>query len=140
MLRIAAGWLIFYAGITKVLDPAWSAAGYLNSAKTFTAFYQWWASPGVLSFTNFINEWGLTILGVWLSGVLGALLMILYYFPVLDFPYIAPHSYIVDDHIIYALVLLALSAFRAGRYWGLEKWCAGLPICKQFPKLREWIG
>lgn len=126
--RVALGWLMLYAGITKIMDPSWSAAGYLKGAKTFPDLFQWFLQPGILPVINFINEWGLTFLGislilgvgVRLSGVLGALLMMLYYFPVLEFPYIPPHSYIIDDHIIYALVLLVLSAFRAGRIWGLE--------------------
>lgn len=40
LLRISIGWLMFYAGITKVLNPEWSAAGYLKGAKTFVVFYQ----------------------------------------------------------------------------------------------------
>jgi thiosulfate dehydrogenase [quinone] large subunit len=120
---------MFYAGITKVLNPEWSAAGYLNEAKSFTGFFQSLTAPGVLPMVNFLNEWGLTLLGlslilglgVRLSGILGALLMLLYYFPVLDFPYPNAHSYIVDEHLIYAFALLVLSAWRAGRVWGLDK-------------------
>ena len=142
------GWLMFYAGITKVLDPAWSAVGYLANAKTFTGLFQWFAQPGVLPVINFINEWGLTLLGVSLilgigvrlSSILGAALMLLYYFPVLQFPVIPPHSYIVDDHIIYALVLVYFAAVKAGRVGGLENWCSNLPICSRFPKLRDWLG
>jgi len=141
ILRIATGWMMFYAGITKILDPEWSAVGYLQGAKTFPDFFQWFLQPNILPITNFINEWGLTLLGlslifgvaVRLSGVLGALLMLLYYFPVLDFPYIAPYSYIIDDHIIYALVLILLSTMRAGRTWGLD----GLLIRN---KLKKWLG
>jgi thiosulfate dehydrogenase [quinone] large subunit len=147
-LRVSMGWLMFYAGITKVLDPKWSAEGYLRSAKTFAGFYQWLASPGILPVINFINEWALTLLGislilgvfVRLSSILGAILMLLYYFPVLTFPYIKPFSFIVDDHIIYALVLLYFAAIRAGRIWGLEEQCSRLPICAKFPKLRGWLG
>jgi thiosulfate dehydrogenase [quinone] large subunit len=128
-LRVATGWMMLYAGITKIINPAWSAEGYLKGAKTFTGFYQWLAGPGILPAVNFVNEWGLTLLGVSLilgigvrlSSVLGAVLMLLYYFPVLDFPYPNTHSYLVDEHIIYALVLLLLASFRAGRVWGLEK-------------------
>lgn len=128
VLRVATGWLMFYAGIVKVLDPGWSAAGYLQGAKTFPAFFQWFLQPGILPVTDFINEWGLTLIGlslifgvaVRLSGGLGALLMLLYYFPVLEFPRIPPHSYIVDDHIIYAFVLILLSTMRAGRDWGFD--------------------
>lgn len=148
LLRVSTGWLMFYAGITKILNPNWSAAGYLGNAKTFSGFYNWFLQPDMLPYTNFVNEWALTLLGVVLilgvfvrlGSILGAVLMLLYYFPVLQFPYIAPYSYIVDDHIIYALVLLVLASFKAGRYWGLENWCSNLPVCSKFPKLRSWIG
>jgi thiosulfate dehydrogenase [quinone] large subunit len=147
LLRIALGWLFFYAGITKVLDPAWSAAGYLRGAKTFTGLYQLLASPTNIGWVNFLNEWGLTLLGislilgigVRLSGVFGVALMLLYYFPALEFPRVE-HGYLVDEHIIYALVLAYFVAVRAGRTFGLEGWCAGLPICRRFPKIRAWIG
>jgi len=142
------GWVMFYAGIVKIMNPAWSAVGYLGNAKTFAGFYQWFLQPSILPTTNFINEWALTLLGVSLilgigvrfSSVLGAFLMMLYYFPVLTFPAIPPHSYIIDDHIIYALVLVYFAAVRAGRYWGLENWCANLPICRNFPGLHRWWG
>jgi len=148
LLRVALGWLMFYAGITKVLDPAWSAKGYLASAKTFTGFYHWLASPSVLPLTDFVNEWGLTLLGaslilgiaVRLAGALGALLMILYYFPVLTFPSIGEHSYLIDEHIVYAAALLILASMRAGRAWGLEEWCANLPFCRKFAGYRSIIG
>ena len=32
LLRVTAGWMFFYAGITKVLDPKWSAEGYLKGS------------------------------------------------------------------------------------------------------------
>jgi len=141
------GWLMFYAGITKVIDPTWSAAGYLKGAKLFAGFFNWLLQPGILPTVNFINEWGLTLLGVSLilgafvrfSSLLGALLMLLYFLP-LGLPYPNPHSYIVDEHVIYMLVLLVLAAISAGRVWGLENWCSNLPICYKFPKLRSWLG
>lgn len=144
--RLAIGWLIFYAGITKILDPAWTAAGYLANAKTFPGFYGWFASPANIDWVNFLNEWGLTLigislilgLGVRLSSILGALLMLLYYFPVLEFPKVE-HGFIVDDHLIYAVILLFFAAVRAGRYYGLDNWCANLPICRKYPRLhRVW--
>lgn len=147
MLRLTTGWLMFYAGITKILDVSWSATGYLISAKTFAGFYKALASPGILPVINFVNEWGLTLLGVSLilgigvrlSSMLGALLMILYYFPAVEFPFV-PHGFIVEEHIIYAAALAFLAAVRAGRFYGLERWCSNLPICAKFPKLRHWLG
>lgn len=128
VLRISLGWLMLYAGITKVLDPAWSSEGYLKSAKIFSSFYAWLASPAVLPVINFVNEWALTLLGVSLilglfvrlSGVLGAVLMLLYYFPGLDFPYVDSHSFLVDQHIIYISALLVLSALRGGKLLSVD--------------------
>ncbi len=139
--------MFFYAGITKVINPNWSAAGYLKGAKLFPEFYSWIASPSLLPLTNFVNEWGLTLLGVSLilgigvrlSAVLGAILMVLYYLP-LGFPYPNTHALIVDEHIIYAAGLLFLASIRAGRIWGLEAWCANLPICSRFPGLHRFWG
>lgn len=127
ILRVALGWLFFYAGITKILNSEWTSAGYLKGAKLFTGFYQWLLQPGVLPVVDFLNEWGLTLLGislllgigVRLSSILGALLMLLYYIP-LGFPYPDAHSYIVDDHIIYLLVLLLFAIMNAGHVWGLD--------------------
>lgn len=132
LLRVGLGWVFFWAGITKVLNPAWSAEGYLKGAKTFPEIFNWFASPTVLPFTNFMNEWGLTLLGVSLilgvfvrwSAFLGALLMILYYFPILKFPYPgfpSLNSFIIDDHIIFIIALFVLATFKADSYWGLGK-------------------
>ena len=129
VLRVALGWLYFYAGYTKLSDPAWSAAGYIKSAKVFPGLYQMFLNPFVLPIINFLNEWGLTLLGlslifgifVRMSGKLGIILMLLYYF-VLPFPHPDANSYIVDQHIIYSAVLLVLVTERAGRMWGCDKW------------------
>ncbi|MHB1330770.1 MAG: DoxX family protein [Minisyncoccota bacterium] len=147
LLRLTIGWMFFYAGITKVLDSTWSAGGYLNGAKNFVGFYEWLASPGILPIVNFVNEWGLTLLGislilgigVRLASILGAVMMLIYYLA-LDFPYPNAHSLVVDEHIIYAAALLFLASLRAGRTCGLENWCSNLPICRRYPKLRKLLG
>ncbi|MEK7589070.1 MAG: DoxX family membrane protein [Patescibacteria group bacterium] len=128
LLRISLGWLFFYAGITKVFDSSWSAAGYLQSAKTFSGVYQWLASASNIGWINFVNEWSLVLIGAALivgfrtriAALLGAGLMLLYYFPILDFPYVGEHSLLVDEHIIYIFSLLILTRMRAGEYWGLD--------------------
>jgi thiosulfate dehydrogenase [quinone] large subunit len=129
LLRISIGWLFFYAGITKVLDPSWTAKGYLMGAKTFPELFNFFLKPDILPIVNFLNQWGLLLIGVALilgvfmrtATVAGISLMILYYLPILNFPYPNTHSYIVDEHIIYALVLVVLLASGAGRAWGLQR-------------------
>lgn len=125
--RLTVGFMMFYAGITKVIDPMWSSIGYLKGAKLLTGFYTFLQGSSILPIVDFVNEWGLTLLGISLilgigirlSAPLGALLMILYYIP-LGFPYPNPHALIVDEHIIYAAVLLFFASIDAGKYLGLS--------------------
>ena len=128
LLRVSLGWIFFYAGLTKIIDPKWSAGGFLANAGTFPSFYAWLARPEMLPIVNFLNEWGLLLIGISLifgifvrfSSFFGAVIMILYYFAHLKFPYPDPNSLLVDSHIIYALVLLYLASVRAGKVWGLD--------------------
>lgn len=129
LLRLTLGWLFFYAGFTKVIDPSWSAVGYLNNVENFTSFYHWLASPEILPVVDLLNQWGLTligltlILGVWVrfSAILGAIIMILYYLA-LDWVYPNSHSFVVDDHIIYAISLLLLASLEFRNSFGLSVW------------------
>ena len=140
--RITVGWMFFYAGITKVLNPQWSAEGYLKGAKAFTWFFQIILDPSVLPIVNFMNKWGLTLLGISLilglfvrfSSLLGVLLMILYYIA-LDFPHPNPNAYIVDQHIIYISILLFFAAIKAGRVFGLD----GKRV-HHHSGFRKWLG
>jgi thiosulfate dehydrogenase (quinone) large subunit len=128
LLRLALGWLFLYAGLTKFLDSSWTAKGFLENAQTFSGFYSWLASPNILPIVDMLNQWGLTIIGAVLilgilvrfSSYLGALMMLLYYFPGLAFPYAGEHSLIVDEHIIYALVFLTLATMSSNHIWSLS--------------------
>jgi len=128
LLRVGLGWLFLYAGITKVLDPKWSAAPYIKNAIAFHYVYAWLGSASNIGWVNFLNEWGLTLIGVALIvgifiryvSLAGILLMLLYYLPILSFPHVGDHSYIVDEHIIYSIGFLILITFNAGRYWGFD--------------------
>ncbi|MEX0931174.1 MAG: DoxX family protein [Candidatus Paceibacterota bacterium] len=128
LTRISLGWLFFYAGITKVFNPEWTSAGYLNNAKTFPELFAWFAQEGNIWWVDLANQWGLTLVGVALilgifvryASLGGILLMILYYIPALTFPKVG-NGFIVDDHIIYIGVFLILIAFDAGKYYGLGK-------------------
>ena len=132
LMRLALGWLFFYSGITKVINPEWSSIGYLKGAATFTGLYTWFASANIVPIVDFMNQWGLTLLGislifgiaVKLSSLLGAVLMLLYYFPILVFPHVGDHSYLVDEHIIYLLILFSFITLRAGRYYGVDAFLA----------------
>ena len=127
-LRLSLGWLLFYSGIIKIFDADWTAAGYLAGAKTFPALFQWFALPSNIGWVNFVNEWGLTLVGLALitglfvryASVAGIVFMVLYYLPILAFPYPNAHSFVVDEHVIYALVLSFFAFTDAGKVYGLD--------------------
>jgi len=142
LLRITTGWMFFYAGITKVLDPQWSAEGYLKGAKSFVWLFQILLDPNILPIINFTNKWGLTLLGVSLilglfvrfSSLLGVLLMALYYMA-LSFPHPNPNAYIVDQHIIYISILLFFASIRAGRVFGIDG-----KLTHHHSGFKKWLG
>lgn len=128
LLRLTLGWFFLYAGIIKVMDPKWSAEGFLKTAKVLPELYHWFLLPANLPWVNLLNEWGLVLLGVslilglWVrwSALLGVVLMVLYYLPGVHFPYVGDHSLLVDEHIIYIIGLLIIVFFRASYYYGLD--------------------
>ncbi len=117
---------MFFAGFEKVLDPAWTAKGFLLGAKTFPDFYVWFALPANTWWVDPLNAWGILLvgvalllgLGVRLASLCGAALMTLYYFPQITFPYV-PHGYIVDDHIIYAAAFIFLALLPHKEHFGI---------------------
>ncbi len=119
LMRVLLGWMYLYAGVTKVMKADWTAGGYIKGV----LLYQWMLQPEVLSIVNFMNKWGLTLLGISLilgvgmriSVRLGVLLMILYYIPVMKMPY-------VDQHVVYSLSLVLLLVFGADKVWGMRGW------------------
>lgn len=127
-LRLAMGVMFAYAGISKIINPSWSALGYLKGAKTLPELFNWFTSANNIGWVNFVNEWGLLLVGACLilgfavryASIAGIVLMILYYLPILNFPMAGDHSYIVDEHIIYILIFWVFIATNAGQYWGLD--------------------
>ena len=115
-LRITLGWYMFFAGIEKVINPEWTAAGFLGGAKTFPEFYAWFALPVNSWWVDPLNAWAITLVGVALLlgvGIRpaawgGVALMILYYFPHYVFPTV-PHGFIVESHVIYAVAFILVS-------------------------------
>ena len=80
-------------------------------------------------------------LAVRLSSIFGILLVLLYWTAHMDFPYISDtNNFLVDQHIIYAGVLVLLIVERAGHVWGLDSWAAKQPFVRRQPILRWIVG
>jgi len=153
-LRLMLGWVFLYAGMRQIFFiENWSAAGFLKDPKTFADFYALFAGPGVVPYVSFLVKWGHLLIGLSLiSGFMvrvgsgfGALLMLLYYFPRMEFPYVSGvNQFIVEYHLVYAVLLLYLGAVKAGRIWGLEGYLDRLPVIggwlKRHPRLQPIFG
>jgi thiosulfate dehydrogenase [quinone] large subunit len=73
VLRMAIGWHFLYEGVAKLLIPGWSSEGYLSVSKWILApVFKWIAAtPPALAAVDFLNIWGLILIGLGLMfGVL----------------------------------------------------------------------
>ena len=137
ILRIAIGWHFLYEGIAKLLNPNWSSSSYLLDSQGIFAsvFYSFTRSPDVLKITDFLNEWGLVLigLGLILGGLTriacyaGMLLLAFYYlshppFIGIKFAMPAEGEYLFINKIFIEFCALGvLSAFPTGKYIGLDR-------------------
>ena len=136
-LQILIGWHFFYEGLAKLLNPYWSSAGYLGEA-------EWWlggmfrdlaASPSAVAMIDFLNMWGLTLIGIALflglltrpALIAGMVLLLLYYiaappFPAYSYPMPAEGSYLVVNKVLIEFMAMAvLFVFPTHRLFGLDR-------------------
>jgi thiosulfate dehydrogenase [quinone] large subunit len=146
-LRLVMGWTLFYAGITKVLDPEWSAEGFLlHAIPEGNPFGGAWATMATdwLWLIDPLNAWGLTLVGLALllgafvrwSAFWGAIIMLFYWAASLPLE----HAIVIDDHVVYALLLFGLGAFGAGRIFGLDEYLEDTEIAERNGWLRYLMG
>lgn len=68
-------------------------------------------------------------IGVRIAGYSGALMMMLMYLSML-WPENNPF---MDEHIIYAVIFIALANVNPGDTWGLGRWWSKTSLVKKFP-------
>lgn len=146
-LRLVMGWTLFYAGVTKVLDPSWSAGGFLRNAipagNPFTGMWTTMANDW-LWLIDPLNAWGLTLVGLALllgaavrwSAFWGAIMMLFYWAASLPLA----NGVVIDSHVVYAMLLFGLGAFGAGRILGLDDHLEDTAVVRNNPWLRYLLG
>ena len=138
-LRIAMGWLFLWPFLDKLLglgfttepDAAWVRGGsptfgFLNfgTAGPLAPIFQSLAGNPVVDFLFMIGLLllGLALIlgiGVRVAGYAGAALVVLMWLAHLPPEY----NPLIDEHIIYAIVLIGLATVRAGQWFGLgSRW------------------
>lgn len=133
LLRLCLGWVFLYAASHQVFVPGWSVTGFLEHTKTFHGLFSLFTGPVIAPIISFLVSYGHLLIGLSLifglfvrvSSFFGILLMLLYWMAHMDFPYISDHNnFIIDFHIVDALVLGLLMVKHAGHVWGLDGWAA----------------
>jgi len=136
-LRFLIGWHFLYEGISKLLNPYWSSAAYLLDSKwIFSGLANTIVSnPNLLTLSDYINMWGLTLVGVSLifgiysryGSLIGMGFIMLYYLfapPLVGLEYGKPNegSYlIVNKNLIEACALWVLYSFPTSQHIGLDR-------------------
>src|SRR5688572_15354375 len=132
VLRIVMGWVLFQGGITKLINPDFTAAGFLTNLPEGNPFIAFFGSLAGNSVIDGLVAWGLTLTGVGLMlGALtrwcafwGAVMMMFFWAASLTgglaqgLP--IAHGWVVDDHVVYAALLFGLGAIGAGRILGVD--------------------
>ncbi len=148
--RLAMAWTFLYAASHQVFVPGWSVVGFLNSTKTFHGFYSNFTGPVIAPILTFLVEYGHLLIGLSLlvglmvrvSAVFGILLMLVYWTAHMDFPYVGSgtNNFLLDEHIVYAGVLLYLIVKHAGHVWGLDSWAEKTRLVQDHPGLKPLVA
>ncbi len=137
IIRIAVGWHFLYEGISKIFSPGWSSAPFLAGSRwIFAPVFQWMSeSSAITSVVDFLNIWGLVLIG--LALILGAFtrvasgagaLMLLFYFvaypPVPGYTISVPveGSYLwINKTLIEFFVLVAFIFIASVSHFGIDR-------------------
>lgn len=152
-MRLVMGWVFLQAGLDKVFDPGWTAAGYLNNAvPAGNPLGDTWASMAGSPLVDGLVVWGLTLIGLGLLfGVLvrfsafwGGVMMLFFWASSLHGGLLEglplENGWVVDSHIVYIVLLFGLGAFGAGRILGVDRWLERQRFVQNNPWLTYLLG
>jgi len=151
VIRICLGWVFLWAFLDKLfglghetpaegawLDGGQPTAGFLGNATAgpFSDFYQGLAGQAWVDWVFMIGLLGIGValilgIGMRIAAVAGALMLVLMWSAVLP----PANNPFMDDHLIYALVLVALALGDAGRTLGLGGWWQSTALVRRWPVL-----
>ncbi|MDR1883934.1 MAG: DoxX family protein [Prevotella sp.] len=146
ILRLLIGWHFLYEGIIKILNSGWTAYPYLMDSQGFFSeyFHDLAADPGFLAVSDYINIYGLALVGLGLilgcfsrvASIGGIVFLALYYLshpPFIGATYMMPTegSYLwIDKNLIEIGALMILICFPTSRIIGLDRYICKLYKCK----------
>jgi thiosulfate dehydrogenase [quinone] large subunit len=162
LLRIVVGIIFVWAGLEKAIGTGlgtWSAAGFLEfgscgtlgwpfvtgeiaEGTCFNPTQDFWVglagNDAAMTFIGYLVPLGQIGIGVSLvlglftrfGAAMGALMMLFFFFAAWDFAY-----GIVNQHLTYMVVCIAIAGLSAGNYFGLDRMIKD----RVGPGVRRWI-
>ncbi len=137
VLRVAIGWHLLYEGMVKLLNPNWSSVGYLMDSKGIFAgmFHSMAGNPDLLKVIDFLNVWGLLLIGAALIlglftrvALFGGIALLTFYYlshpALLNVSYAIPSegSYMfVNKNLIEMITLVVLLLFPTWKEIGVDR-------------------
>ncbi|KPK82019.1 MAG: DoxX subfamily [Bacteroides sp. SM23_62_1] len=141
LLRVAIGWNFLYEGLAKLTDPDWTAMGFLMDSKwIFSGIFQAMAAnQSVLAVVDFLNIWGLILIGLGLilgvftrvAAISGVVLLAFYFLshpPMAGLRYAIPSEgnyLIVNKTLIQLIAVWTLYLLPTGRIIGIDRFIFG---------------
>ncbi len=135
--RVLIGWHFLYEGCVKLLNPDWSAKGFLlDSEGICKEWFLWMANTdSVFETINFLNQWGLVLIGLSLilgmfskiASISGIIMLAMFYMshpPLIGMDYMMPSegSYlIVNKNLIELSMLIVLALIPTSKIIGIDR-------------------
>jgi len=151
-LRVVIAWVFLQAGLDKLLQGDWTAAGYLENAIPAGNPFGFWDALASMPLVDPLVMWGQVLIGIALlfgvavrfAALMGALQMILFWMSHLSGGLMAgfpiEHGWVVSSHIVYALLLFGLGAIGVGRILGVDSYIEKLEFVQNNGWLRLFLG
>lgn len=150
--RLSLGWVFLWAFLDKTFglghetasSAAWihggsPTAGFLahSPAGPFRGFYNGIAGSTWADYLFMAGLLGIGValvlgIGMRIAAAAGALLLVMMWSAVLP----PANNVVIDDHLIYALVLVGLALTGVGTALSVGRWWSGTPLVQRFPWLR----
>ena len=135
-LRMLIGWHFLFEGIVKVMNPKWTSLAYLTDSQGWFAslFHSMASNQSIVNVVDFLNEWGLVLIGLGLIAgcltriaIVGGMVLLAFYCmshpPLIGVDYLLPSegSYLwFNKNFIELVTLGVLYVFPTEHVFGLD--------------------